>query len=251
VDRVIRLDVEYDGTGFHGFSPQRNQRTVGGELERAVTRLTGVKPGLTPAGRTDSGVHASGQVVSFRTESQASCETIKRALNAMMPRDLLVARVTDASPDFDARRSASSRRYSYLVWNGVERSVRDWRWSVHVTGALDVDAMNEACRVLLGRHDFAAFRTHAAQDDPAGSTRRKMDECQWTYGEPAPGYVRLDIQANAFLRHMVRVVAGTALLIGQHKLPIAAMGEILASRDRGVAGPTAPAHGLTLVAVSY
>jgi len=251
VDRVIRLDVEYDGTQFHGFSPQPRQRTIGGELEQALERLTGARPALTPAGRTDAGVHASGQVVSFRTASPVSVEVIKRATNAIVGRDLLVREAQEAPPGFDARRSARARRYEYLIWTRPDRSVRDWRWSLHLPEALDLEEMNRACAALVGEHDFAAFRTHAAQDDEAQSTVRRVSYCRWIAAEPAVGFVRMEIEADAFLRHMVRVIAGSALLIGQGKLPGSAMAEMVEKRDRAAAGPTAPAHGLTLVGVSY
>jgi len=224
---------------------------VGGELEQALERLTGKRPALTPAGRTDAGVHATGQVVSFRTASPVSAEVIKRAINAMAGRDLLVREALEAPTGFDARRSARARRYEYLIWNRPDRSVRDWRWSLHLPEPLDLGAMNRACAALVGEHDFAAFRTHAAQDDEARSTIRRVSYCRWIDDEPAPGFVRMEIEADAFLRHMVRAIVGSALLIGQGKLPSEAMAEILEQKDRAAAGPTAPAHGLTLVAVEY
>jgi len=178
-------------------------------------------------------------------------DVIKRATNAMVGHDLLVREAAEAAPGFDARRSAKSRQYHYLIWNRPDRSVRDWRWSAHLTEALDLEKMNRACEVLVGEHDFATFRTHAAQDDEAQNTVRRVSSCRWIDNEPAPGFLRMEIKANAFLRHMVRAIVGSVLLIGQGKLPGEAMAELLEKRDRAAAGPTAPAHGLTLVAVEY
>src|SRR5436309_1192810 len=163
--RTIRLDVQYDGTDFHGFAPQPAARAVGGELEDVLERVLGQRPRVNPAGRTDTGVHAKGQVVSFQTESAMSCAELKRAVNALVGSDLLVKEVSDAPDGFDARRSAETRCYGYSIWNGPDRNVWERRWMGYVGGPLDVEAMDRSCQHLVGKHDFAAFRTHRSQDD--------------------------------------------------------------------------------------
>lgn len=249
--RVLRLDVEYDGTDFRGFAPQPGARTVGGEIEGVLTRVLGEPARVTAGARTDSGVHARGQVVTFRTESSAPESEVRRALNALLGEDVWVRDVIPAPLDFDARRSARSRRYCYRLWNSPQRSVWERRWSVQLDGKLDVELMNEACQRLVGQHDFAAFRTHRAQDDPGRSTVRRVVATEWMRDRSQPEEVRFTIEADAFLRHMVRTIVGSSILVGQAKLPATAIGHMLASGERASAGPTAPAHGLTLMEIKY
>jgi len=171
-------------------------------------------------------------------------------LNALLGDDVWVRDVDDAAEHFDARRSAESRRYRYAIWNSPERSVWERRWSLHVAAELDVDAMDRACRDLTGEHDFAAFRTHRAQDDPGRTTTRRVLSTEWRRGATGTK-VTFEVEAEAFLRHMVRAIVGSSILVGQKKLPVTAMGEMLAAGDRAAAGPTAPAHGLTLMEIRY
>jgi tRNA pseudouridine38-40 synthase len=251
LSRTVRLDVAYDGTDFKGFQPQPGLRTVGGELERALQRLTGASIRVTPAGRTDSGVHAQGQVVSFRTESGLAVTDLKRGLNALVGRDLAVTSVGEADERFNARRSAKSRRYRYRIWNHPDRNVWQRRWTAQVDTPLDLTAMQDACTDLLGQHDFAGFRTHRSQDDEEMGTIRRVMWAEWQRAVDEPSLVSFEIEADAFLRHMVRTVVGSALLIGQHKLPVSALAEMLEGRERSGSGPTAPASGLTLMEVTY
>ena len=249
--RSIRLDLADDGTEFTGFQPQPGLRTVGGELERALQRLTGESIRVTPAGRTDAGVHAQGQVVSFRTESGLAIGDMKRALNALVSRDLAITSVGEAGERFNARRSAKSRRYRYRIWNHPDRNVWQRRWTAQVDTPLDLTAMQNASAALLGQHDFAGFRTHRSQDDEEKGTVRRVMRAEWQRAADEPSLVSFEIEADAFLRHMVRTIVGSALLIGQHKLPVSALAEMLAGRERSGSGPTAPASGLTLMEVTY
>jgi len=248
--RTLRADLEYDGTDFRGFAPQPSARTVGGELERVLSQVLGEGVRVTPGARTDSGVHARGQVVSFRTSSGLAVAEVKRALNALLGDDVWVHDVNEAPEEFDARRSAQSRRYRYSIWNVPERSVWNRRWSLHVESELDVDAMDRACGDLVGKYDFAAFRTHRAQDDPGRATTRRVLSTKWRRAGAGPK-VTFEIEAESFLRHMVRAIVGSSILVGQKKLPVSAIGDMLAAGDRGAAGPTAPAHGLTLMEIRY
>lgn len=249
--RVLRIELDYDGTDFRGFAPQPGVRTVGGELEAILSRVLGRAIRVTSGARTDSGVHARGQVVSFRTESAAKTSEVKRALNALMGDDVSVSNVAEVDANFDARRSARSRRYRYRVWNAPDRSVWQGRWTAHVEGSLDVEAMHEACQPLVGKHDFAAFRTHRAQDDSERGTVRRVLSTSWKRDPVEPANVAFDIEADAFLRHMVRTIVGSSILVGQRRLPRTAIGDMLAAADRAAAGPTAPAQGLTLIEIKY
>lgn len=249
--RVIRIDLEYEGTDFRGFAPQPGARTVGGELEAVLERVLGEAVRVTSGGRTDAGVHAIGQVASFRMSSDRPPHEIKRALNALVGPDVLIRQVSEAPLDFDARRSAQSRRYGYAIWNERERSLWERRWTARVKEPLDVEAMHQACEPLVGRHDFAAFRTHRTQDPPQRGTVRRVLAAQWRRDAGNSSIVRFEIEADAFLRHMVRTIVGSAILVGHRKLPASALGAMLTKGERGEAGPTAPALGLTLLEVKY
>ncbi len=249
--RVIRLDVEYEGTDFYGYAPQPGLRTVGGEIEGVLARVLGESIRAVPGARTDAGVHARGQVVSFETRSETPAQEIRRALNALLGKDVSVLGAGEVAPGFDARRAARSRRYAYAIWNARERTVWHRRSTWHVEAPLDVPAMEAACQPLVGMYDFAAFRTHRSQDDPNRTTVRRVLGATWRRDEDVPAIIRFDIEADGFLRHMVRSIVGSAMLVGEGKLPIGAMSEMLARGERASAGPTAPAEGLTLLAVTY
>ncbi len=245
--RNIALQLEYDGTALVGSQFQLNGRTVQGELETAWHRFTGEALRWNFAGRTDAGVHAWGQVANARTTTQHALETVQRALNALLPPDIAVRRAWEVPYSFHARYSATRRDYRYLLLVERHRSALLWQRAVHLDRPLDVPAMARAVHVLKGVHDFAAFGS-----TPAGPTIREcfVAECDELL-ENGRRLVAIDLAATGFLRHMVRTVVGTLLLIGQGKLAEAAMARILASRDRAQAGPTAPAHGLYLMSVTY
>lgn len=249
--RTIRLTVEYEGTDFRGFAAQPGLRTVEGELSGALVRMVRDEARLTPGGRTDSGVHARGQVVSFSAAMEVPAAELREALNALTGPDIWVREVVDAEPAFDARRDARSRRYEYRVWNAPEANLWERRWTAHVADPLDVDAMEAACRPLVGRHDFGAFYTHRAQDDTARGTVRRVHEVGWSRDALDSRLLRFEIEADAFLRHMVRCIVGSSLLVGLGKIPVDGIAGMLEQDARAAAGPTAPAAGLTLVEVSY
>ena len=240
-----RLIVEYDGTGYHGWQLQPNGRTVQGALEEALATLFGEPIRVHASGRTDAGVHAAGQVVAFRVATVRDCRQIRTALNALTPRDISVREVTEVPDAFDPRRDARSRVYEYRIWNEPWPSAFWHRYAWHVSRSLDVRAMRRAATVLSGEHDFSAFRS---ADCNAKSPIRRVFQSGVTEAENMLVY---RVHANSFLQHMVRAIVGTLVQVGAGDLPADAMADILASRDRGRAGPTAPARGLTLVAVSY
>jgi tRNA pseudouridine38-40 synthase len=247
--RNIALRIEYDGTDFVGSQWQNNGRSVQGELEGAWEQLTQERRRVNLAGRTDAGVHARGQVASVRTETRHDLATLERGLNAILPEDVAVLEAWDVEHDFHARHSAIRRDYRYLVDNRRVASPLLRRHAVHVPQPLNVAAMNQALTALLGTHDFAAF---AGGGPPEGSTVRTcyVAGCvsEALLGQPI---IMVDLAANAFLRHMVRNIVGTLLLVGQGKIDDLGFAETLASRDRRKAGRTAPAHGLYLMSVSY
>jgi len=249
VGRNIRLDLAYEGTLFHGFGIQPNRRTVQEVLEEALTRsLGGEQVRVTAAGRTDAGVHASGQVVSFTTRGRLAAQDLLRAANAYLPEDVIVHAAAEAAPELDARRSALRRHYRYLIWNGRLPSLWMRRWSWHQSSTLDLDAMRAAADTVLGTRDFASFLGHRSQEPAGRPTVRTVERADWWQDGPLIGF---EITANAFLRHMVRGIVGTLIEVGRGRLEPAQFGTILEAVDRKRAGPNAPALGLILTGVEY
>ena len=254
--RHIRLVVEYDGTALCGWQRQANGPTVQGHLEDALAKLLDHDVRVVGASRTDAGVHARGQVASFRTERAIPLHGIRRGLNALLPEAIAIVDASEAAPDFHPRFSATGKHYRYLLYTRADRSPR-WRdraW--HHEKPLDLAAMWQAATALIGEHDFAAFR---AAGCTAKRTVRRIDQIEITelpgeFPDDRPGeapIVAIDVRGNAFLRNMVRIVVGTLVEVGRGRRPIGQVAEILASKDRTKAGITAPAHGLELVSVRY
>jgi tRNA pseudouridine38-40 synthase len=242
------MGLEYEGTSYHGFALQPNLRTVQGALEEALRRVLGHDVRVTAAGRTDSGVHARGQVVSFSTEARLPDAAIARAVNTFLPCDIVAADSVEVSQGFDARRCALRRSYRYTIWRGQRRDVWQRRFSTHVPDPLDVDAMRAAAERLTGQHDFTSFIGHASQQRAGGSPVRRVTTAEWSIDG---SLLHFDCAADAFARHMVRNMVGTLLSVGRRRRSPDGMREILWARDRRVAGPTAPARGLTLMSVDY
>jgi tRNA pseudouridine38-40 synthase len=241
----FRLTVEYDGTEFHGWQVQPGERTVQATIEHALQSLLGHPVRVAAAGRTDAGVHASGQVVCFRTERSFDPTTVVRALDALTPPDIAVLSADVVPDDFDPRRAARRRRYLYRVWNRKVPSPFWRRFAWHIAHPLAVEPMAAAAAVLLGEHDFTSFR--AAGCDATHPVRRVLRSDVSVSGD----LIYYEIEATAFLRHMVRNIVGTLVEIGSGRRPPGEMEALLAARDRTLAGATAPAHGLCLVAVEY
>jgi tRNA pseudouridine38-40 synthase len=236
--------VEYDGTDYLGFQEQAQGPTVQQEIERALTAVTQEEVRIIGAGRTDTGVHARGQVIAFSTAWRHSLEELQRALNAVLPEDIVVRELRSVAEDFHPRFDAVSRWYRYTILNQPLRSPLARRFAYHFPRPLDVAAMNEAAGVLVGSHDFASFG-RAPQGD---NTVRQVYRAQFTLEEP---FVYFDIEANAFLYRMVRRLVGTLLLVGIGELSVDGFKEILQSADIDRAGQAVPAHGLCLMKVSY
>lgn len=237
--------IGYDGTDFHGFQRQKGLRTVQEELERTLTILLGHTVSVKAAGRTDAGVHAEGQVVSFWTNCPIPTDRLPVALNSLLPPDIVAKGAEEVGPDFHPRFSAVSRVYRYLVDNRPVPSALLRRYSWHIPEPLDLEAMKIAAKFLVGVHDFASF--HASGSD-LGSTVREMKRIKITKRN---GVIAIAMEANAFLYHMARIIVRTLVDIGLGRRSPDEMNAVLAARDRGAAGKTAPPHGLCLVQVKY
>ena len=244
--RCLKLTLAYDGTNYVGWQRQSWGVSIQQLVEEACAPLAGGRPpAVAGAGRTDAGVHALGQVASLRLDTPLPPETLRRALNFRLPADVRVLAVEDAPPDFHARFKASGKRYRYRIAVSPVLSPFE-RWFVHYAPqARDVDAMRRAAVCLIGRHDFASFQSASGDAADTFRTVRHLDACAH------PDEVRLEIEGDGFLRHMVRAIAGTLIEIGSGRRAADAMPAILAARNRRAAGRTAPARGLTLVSVSY
>jgi tRNA pseudouridine38-40 synthase len=246
-ERRIRLVVEYDGSALSGWQRQANGPTVQGLLEDALGQLL-ASPTPVPvvgASRTDAGVHARGQVAAFTTTRDISLVGIRRGLNTLLPPAVAIASVTLAEPGFHPRFSSSGKHYRYQILARPDRSPRWATRAWHRPTRLDLPAMTAAAATLLGEHDFAAFR---AAGCTAKTTSRRLDAIDLTQ---AADVLSVDVRGNAFLRHMVRIIVGTLVDVGEGRLTPAQVAEILASRDRTRAGQTAPPYGLELIEVFY
>jgi len=246
VSQRFALGVEYNGSMFSGYQMQSHgTRTVQGELEKAVSIVANEPIRLTCAGRTDTGVHATGQVVHFDTTVQRQLKAWMLGANTNLPSDIAVHWVRQVSDDFSARFSAISRSYRYILFNRRIRSAvfqKNVAWSYE---KFDQDAMNAAAQHLLGEHDFSAFRSSRCQANHAIRVMQKISVTRQS------DYLILDIKANAFLHHMVRNIMGTLMVIGRGEQPVEWMYEILLGQDRKCAGMTASPAGLYLVNVEY
>ncbi|MEX2046376.1 MAG: tRNA pseudouridine(38-40) synthase TruA [Chloroflexota bacterium] len=233
--------MAYDGTAYAGFQIQPNAPTVQGELERVLAVICGEPVRITGAGRTDAGVHATGQVIDLRTASALGAQDLERGVNALLPEDIAISELEPAEDAFHARFSATGRTYEYRIRNAA---VRDPLWTRREhwhPGELNVPAMRASAALLVGRHDFGAFAAGEAGE-------RTVKRAEWI---SEGSVLRFEIESDAFLRGMVRGIVGTLLWTGRGKMPVERFGEVLAARDRGLAGPSAPAKGLCLVAVRY
>ncbi len=244
---TYRIDLAYDGTRFHGYAKQEAVRTVQGELERALEPFTGPVETFV-AGRTDRGVHATGQVVSFTSAGPVDPVRVVRSLNRRLGPEISVKRLAEAPPGFHARFDAVGRAYEYLVIDGEVPDPFLARVSWHVGEALDVAAMDRAVVALVGEHDFAAFCRRAGDR----STVRVVRSAGW--GRQARDHVDLavfTIEASSFCHQMVRSIVAMCVRIGRHRASPESMGDVLASGDRAMTPGPAPPHGLTLIRVDY
>jgi len=274
----LKLTIQYDGTDFSGSQLQSEERgrTVQGELEGALARLAGEPVRVALAGRTDSGVHALGQVASLDFPERAKLDTpqsLGNALNGVLPRDLSVCGADLVPEGFHARFSARKRAYRYLIWNAPAQQPLFSRYSLHVRRRLDIGAMAAGAALFEGTYDLAAFAGQGlganrddAEDKPstvrtvylARFARLSRDANPWEWDAPEfesekqeGTLLALDLIANAFLPQMIRTIVGTLLEVGYGKMPAGSISSIIEGRDRANAGPTAKPHGLCLLWVEY
>jgi tRNA pseudouridine38-40 synthase len=252
--RTLRVTIAYDGTDFAGWQRQATERTVQATIEDALVPIEGERVVITGAGRTDAGVHAAGQVASFSLKSAIDIINLQRALNATLPDDIRIVRVEEVPAAFNARFDARRKTYHYSLWLGgvLPPQFRHYVW--HIPQRLDMDAMNAAAGSLLGTHDFAAFQ---ATGSDVQTTVRELVLSRIVNVSPSATIsgegelVRYEVTGNGFLRHMVRNIVGTLVEVGTGRWPAPCVADILASHDRTLAGPTAPASGLFLMRVDY
>ena len=241
---VYRIDLGYDGTGFRGFARQAGQRTIQGALEQALHRVLGSAVVTTGAGRTDAGVHARHQVVSFELDEKLDPIRLARSLNGMLGPEAVVDSVVREEDGFNARFSARWRQYRYLILNAPLADPLNRHTCWHVVEPLDLEAMNDAAKSLVGEHDFASF----CRGRPGGSTTRNVLTAVWSLQDPRTVFT---ISANAFCHQMVRSIVGLMVDVGKQRRRAAEVKSVIAARDRSHAPNMAPPQGLILWEVGY
>ncbi|MEZ5932269.1 MAG: tRNA pseudouridine(38-40) synthase TruA [Alphaproteobacteria bacterium] len=241
-----KLTLEYDGRGFQGWQRQKNGFSVQEALETAVHAFSGETVTVQGAGRTDAGVHATGQVAHLDLDKAMSLESLQNAINHhLRPHPVAVLRATEVPEDFHARFSARQRHYLYRIINRRAPLILETGRAWHLPTMIEAEVMHEAAQRLIGKHDFTSFRSAACQSkSPLKTMDRIMVQRQ---GDE----IRITLAARSFLHHQVRNIVGTLKMIGDHKWPVDRIEDILAAKSRAAAGPTAPAGGLYLTAVEY
>ena len=247
--RSIKLTMAYDGTAYAGWQVQAGRKTVQEVLESALNKITGETIRVTASGRTDAGVHARGQVVSFRAASRLAPEVLRRALNANLPRDVVVLDAADAPEGFDANRHAVRKRYRYVIHDGSLRDVFQRHYCWQYPFRLDAEAMDRAARALRGRHDFSSFETQGSER--ASSVRTIYDIGVRRGQDGSSDVILVEIEADGFLYNMVRAIVGTLVDVGRGARSESWVAEVLSATDRRAAGRTAPPQGLFLMHVDY
>lgn len=250
--RHFKLTIAYDGTDFHGWQMQSGKPTIQGEIVGVLRRLTQENVQLYGAGRTDAGVHALGQVASFRTQATLSAAEFQRALNALLPAAIRIVGAEEVGPDFHARWSAVGKIYRYRLYRGKVVPPALWRYVLHYPFPLDEDAMCMAASRFVGPHDFAAFAasTGSDEDDRERATVREIYSSEIARSEDGEELV-YTVRGRSFLRYMVRKMVGTLLDIGRGRLVPDDILRLYESRDRSKSGPTVPPQGLCMVEVFH
>jgi tRNA pseudouridine38-40 synthase len=243
----IVLILEYDGTRYHGSQLQANAPTIQGEMEKALQKLTGERTRVKAASRTDAGVHAKGQVVSFSMRSALPLKAFVEGLNHYLPRDIAVKEAHRADDSFDVRRGALSREYKYCILNSPTRSPMRQDFSYRINGKLDVKAMNQACQALIGKRNFASF----VSSEETATKKRTVRDVQKAEITQEGDMIVLDMVADSFLPHQVRNMVGSLIRVAQGKMTVDEFYSMVEAKSPGLAGPTAPACGLCLMRVNY
>ncbi|MBK5100730.1 MAG: tRNA pseudouridine(38-40) synthase TruA [Desulfobacteraceae bacterium] len=245
-DKNIRLILAYDGSHYHGWQRQKNRLTIQGIIEEKIQVMVGEPVTLIASGRTDAGVHAVNQVCNFITRSHISPESIKNGLNSLLSDDILVRDAQYVSIGFHARYDAKSKIYEYRILNRKEPDLFQRKYHWHIRGPLDTDEMAKCLTLLVGRYDFSSFRSSGSGNiNPVRSLMRAELHV------PEDGLLKVIVEADGFLRHMVRNIVGTVVEVGLGKISCGRFKEIFASKDRRLAGIKAPAQGLFIMHVKY
>src|SRR5262244_3530706 len=250
--RYLKLTIAYDGTDFHGWQIQSGKPTIQGEIVGILRRLTQENIAIHGAGRTDAGVHALGQVASFRTHTALSTGDLQRALNALLPPAIRIVAVEETGPDFNARWSARAKTYRYRLYRGRVVPPMIWRYVLHYPFPLDEDKMRDAAARFVGTHDFASFAasTGSEEDDKERSTVREIHSAELARTADGEELV-FTVGGRSFLRYMVRKMVGTLLAVGRGRLVPEDIDRLYELKDRSKSGPTVPPQGLVMVEVFH
>jgi len=246
MDKTFKIIIEYDGTNFHGWQRQKNERSVQEEIEKVLKTITTEKITLTGSGRTDAGVHAMGQVAHFKCNTKLSTEKLMKGLNSLLPKDIVILSCAEADQDFHARFNVKSKVYNYQILNQPIPSAIHRQYVWHIAKKLDVSVMRDAIPHIQGKHDFSAFE---GSGSPRSHSTRNIIRAEITNCKES--LLVIELEADGFLKFMVRNIVGTLVDVGLGKLSPEGFKEILLSKDRNLASPTAPPQGLFLVQVKY
>jgi tRNA pseudouridine38-40 synthase len=250
--RYLKLTIAYDGTDFHGWQMQTGKPTIQGEIVAVLRRLTQENIAIHGSGRTDAGVHALGQVASFRTQTALTTDELQRALNALLPPAIRIVAAEETGPDFNARWSARAKTYRYRLYRGKVVPPMIWRYVLHYPFPLDEDSMRDAAARFVGSHDFASFAasTGSEDDDKERSTVREVYGTELARSQDNQELV-FTVRGRSFLRYMVRKLVGTLLDVGRGRLTPEDIDKLFALKDRSKSGPTVPPQGLCMVSVEH
>jgi tRNA pseudouridine38-40 synthase len=243
--RNLRMIVSYDGTDYHGFQTQPTRNTIQDKLQNAIKSLTGENVQVYGSGRTDAGVHAKGQVIHFHTGSKIPIERWALALNCRLPASIAIQEADEVRHDFHAQHSAKKKTYRYAIRNSKFPNVFERKFQLHLSRSLDLSAMKEAASFLIGTFEYTSFCSKRTSKE---NHERTLYRSEWVQEEDVLYYF---IEGNGFLYNMVRIIVGTMIEVGDGKRAADSISDILLAKDRGAAGPTAPALGLSLWYVEY
>lgn len=243
--RNLRMVIEYDGTSYHGWQSQREEVTIQKTIEQALEKILGERVRIVGAGRTDAGVHALGQVANFRSKTRMDSLTLKKALNALLPGDIVIRKVEEVAADFDSCIHAVGKTYRYSILNREDPCAIGRHYCLHINRPLDLEAMKVAAACLVGEHDFSSFRSSSC------SSRNPIRRVSRAEFRREGEMVHFLIESNGFLHHMVRSIMGTLIEVGRGRITPADFRAILYARDRKLAGKTADPRGLCLMEVRY
>ena len=243
--RNILLKIEYDGTSYSGWQSQKNAKSIQDTIEAALKRITGRKARLISCGRTDAGVHALDHIANFKTDSKIPPFKLRRALNSVLPKDVVIKDLKEVPLKFHSRFGARSKRYRYTIINGPSPPAILRNVTAYVPYKLDTTLMKKEAKSLIGKHDFKSFQ---AADKTERSSVRTIKQIQIKKNGEA---IIIDVEADGFLYNMARNIAGTLIDVGRGRIPAGSMKKILKAKERSAAGQTAPARGLCLIRVKY